>query len=176
MARDDEAAQLVEELAGVDVDAPDLRARVAALVARAKAVAGDGGVVCAPCAPAGAAASTSAGGGGAAQRKGGAAGRGRKAPPAAYEKDEATGKYKCSNVGCVSLFDTVGALAGHRRFCDGGLWRCDWCKCDINDANHRKNPGPRGPATLCGPRARGALLLSVPGKAKRRKMHDGSST
>ena len=59
-----------------------------------------------------------------------------------------TGKFKCD--GAV-LCRFIGALSGHRRFCDGGSWRSDRCCCTISEAGNRKNPGPKGPATLCGP-------------------------
>ena len=26
-----------------------------------------------------------------------------------------------------AAFDTISSLGGHRRFCDGGAWRCEWC-------------------------------------------------
>ena len=46
----------------------------------------------------------------------------------------------------------AGRAAGsHRRHCDGGTWRCGWCGASSKDSGHRKNPGPKGPATLCGP-------------------------
>lgn len=57
------------------------------------------------------------------------------------------GKYECE--ACGRELDSIGALGGHRRFCDGGAWRCDWCKCTAAQCSG-KNPGPRGPATLCG--------------------------
>ena len=57
------------------------------------------------------------------------------------------GKYACEH--CAKELDSIAALGGHRRFCDGGAWRCDWCKCTATECSG-KNPGPRGPATLCG--------------------------
>ena len=64
--------------------------------------------------------------------------------------DLATGKFPCRVAGCSSEFDTAAALSSHRRHCDGGTWTCDWCACPVEKAG-RKNPGPNGPATLCGP-------------------------
>ena len=49
---------------------------------------------------------------------------------------------------CGATFETGGALAGHRRFCDGGTWRCAWCACKKSET-HGRAPGPDGPATLC---------------------------
>lgn len=40
------------------------------------------------------------------------------------------------------------ALGGHRRYCDGGTWRCNWCDCTYEVAKG-KAPGPDGPKTLC---------------------------
>eukprot|EP00633_Aureoumbra_lagunensis_P012179 CAMPEP_0197362548 /NCGR_PEP_ID=MMETSP0893-20130614/64078_1 /TAXON_ID=44058 ORGANISM="Aureoumbra lagunensis, Strain CCMP1510" /NCGR_SAMPLE_ID=MMETSP0893 /ASSEMBLY_ACC=CAM_ASM_000539 /LENGTH=854 /DNA_ID=CAMNT_0042884365 /DNA_START=185 /DNA_END=2749 /DNA_ORIENTATION=- len=56
------------------------------------------------------------------------------------------GKFECDD--CGKLLDTVGALGSHRRFCDGGKWRCKWCQCTANECIG-KNPGPDGKATLC---------------------------
>ena len=49
---------------------------------------------------------------------------------------------------CSRTFPTMGALGGHRRFCDGGVWRCQWCECKYEDCTG-KGPGPDGPMTLC---------------------------
>lgn len=68
---------------------------------------------------------------------------GHKGPVLANER----GKYPCES--CGKEMDSIAALGGHRRFCDGGAWRCDWCKCTATECSG-KNPGPRGPATLCG--------------------------
>ena len=56
------------------------------------------------------------------------------------------GKFLCEN--CGREFDSAGAVSGHQRFCDGGKWRCNWCKCDSSQCSG-KTPGPDGPATLC---------------------------
>jgi len=39
----------------------------------------------------------------------------------------ADGKFVCE--ACSRFFDSIGALGGHKRFCDSGAWRCNWCKC-----------------------------------------------
>ena len=44
---------------------------------------------------------------------------------------------------------SIVALASHSRRCDGGNWRCKWCECKADECSG-KNPGPDGPATLCG--------------------------
>jgi len=37
--------------------------------------------------------------------------------------------------GCLrNDFESQGSLSGHRRFCDGGKWRCAWCACKSNEA------------------------------------------
>ena len=56
------------------------------------------------------------------------------------------GEWMCT--GCGRGFPSMGALGGHRRFCDGGVWRCQWCDCKYEDANG-KGPGPSGAQTLC---------------------------
>lgn len=56
------------------------------------------------------------------------------------------GKYVCGN--CDRVFDTIGALGGHRRFCDAGAWRCRWCSCKSDECSG-KGVGPDGPKTLC---------------------------
>ena len=61
------------------------------------------------------------------------------------QKNEA-GKYLCPD--CGRPFATIGALGGHRRFCDSGNWRCKWCECK-GDQCSGKGPGPEGPKTLC---------------------------
>lgn len=56
------------------------------------------------------------------------------------------GKYQCDK--CEQLFDSMLGLGSHRRTCDGGNWRCEWC--DIDSIKARaKSPGPNGPCTLC---------------------------
>ena len=57
------------------------------------------------------------------------------------------GRYLCE--GCGRSLLSLAALATHRRRCDGGNWRCSWCNCSYDDCLGR-NPGPDGPATLCG--------------------------
>jgi hypothetical protein len=58
----------------------------------------------------------------------------------------ADGKFMCEH--CSKLFDTMVALGGHRRYCDGGKWRCNWCDCTYEIAKG-KAPGPDGSKTLC---------------------------
>ena len=40
-------------------------------------------------------------------------------------QQNAAGEWLCPN--CNRPFPTMGALGGHRRFCDGGVWRCQVC-------------------------------------------------
>ena len=56
------------------------------------------------------------------------------------------GKYECER--CGKGFDTIMGLGSHRKRCDGGLWRCGWCVCSIEETSG-KSPGPQGPGTLC---------------------------
>eukprot|EP00936_MAST-01D_sp_MAST-1D-sp1_P001661 g1661.t1 len=56
------------------------------------------------------------------------------------------GKFICDD--CSKTFDTIGALGGHRRFCTGGKWQCEWCEAKEQDTSG-KSPGPNGPKTLC---------------------------
>ena len=58
------------------------------------------------------------------------------------------GKYVCE--ACARTFDTMTALGGHKRFCDGGVWRCGWCSVSAEQTSG-KGPGPDGPSTLCAP-------------------------
>ena len=58
------------------------------------------------------------------------------------------GRFNCDN--CTRTFETIAALGVHRRHCDGGNWKCAWCKCSHSQAKGR-SVGPDGPATLCGP-------------------------
>ena len=37
-------------------------------------------------------------------------------------------------------FETQASLSGHRRFCDGGKWRCAWCKCKSSECSGEHNP------------------------------------
>lgn len=67
---------------------------------------------------------------------------GAEAMPQQNEK----GDFLCP--GCGRPYPSIGALGGHRRFCDGGVWRCQWCECKHEDSNG-KGPGPEGPMTLC---------------------------
>ena len=56
------------------------------------------------------------------------------------------GEWLCS--GCGRGFPSMTALGGHRRHCDGGVWRCDWCDCRQEESTG-KGPGPAGAMTLC---------------------------
>ena len=56
------------------------------------------------------------------------------------------GEWVC--VGCQRAFSEIRALGSHRRFCDGGVWRCGWCECKSGETTN-KGPGPDGPMTLC---------------------------
>jgi len=56
------------------------------------------------------------------------------------------GKFVCPE--CDRKFDSIGALSGHKRFCDGGSWRCGWCSCRCDECSG-KGPGPDGAKTLC---------------------------
>ena len=78
-------------------------------------------------------------------------------------KRDAEGNFLCDS--CDAKFPTNSALSGHRRFCDGGKWSCDWCGCKRLETSGRA-PGPKGPATLCaacGGRFRGGAK-SAPSK------------
>ena len=61
-------------------------------------------------------------------------------------EQNAEGKYACDR--CSKSFDSVVALGGHKRFCDGGKWNCNWCNANSLEASS-KSPGPDGPKTLC---------------------------
>ncbi|EGB05573.1 hypothetical protein AURANDRAFT_66332 [Aureococcus anophagefferens] len=139
---------LAGELATLDVEAPDLRGRVALLVAKARAVVAESRCVPVPphalLAPPPPVAVPPPAPPAPKPPKA----RGRKAAGPAPVRDPVSGKFKCD--ACPALFDTSGALSGHRRFCDGGKWRCAWCECTALEAGG-KNPGPGGAATLCGP-------------------------
>ena len=67
---------------------------------------------------------------------------GATAPP----KKNNEGKYACEK--CGRLFENIASLSGHKRFCDGGTWRCQWCTCK-RDETSGKGPGPEGAQTLC---------------------------
>ena len=49
---------------------------------------------------------------------------------------------------CGKTFDNIPGLGVHRRFCDGGQWRCQWCECKADETSG-KGPGPDGSGTLC---------------------------
>jgi hypothetical protein len=66
--------------------------------------------------------------------------------PLASAPQNDKGEYVCD--ACQKTFSSMGALGGHRRFCDGGTWRCGWCHC-TSDECQNKSVGPDGPATLC---------------------------
>jgi len=57
-----------------------------------------------------------------------------------------TGEFLCAT--CHRGFPSMKHLGGHRRFCDGGVWRCQWCECKWEDSGG-KGPGPAGAMTLC---------------------------
>jgi len=46
---------------------------------------------------------------------------------------DAEGNFICPN--CSRTFSTIGALGGHRRFCDSGSWRCSWCSCKHSECS-----------------------------------------
>eukprot|EP01043_Picozoa_sp_COSAG02_P077167 COSAG02_NODE_16755_length_1058_cov_0.885297_2_plen_282_part_01 len=46
---------------------------------------------------------------------------------------------------CGQRCATMISLAAHMRGCDGGQWRCKWCKTEA----HGQMAGPDGPSTLC---------------------------
>ena len=56
------------------------------------------------------------------------------------------GEWVCSL--CHRAFPSMSAIGSHRRFCDGGAWRCQWCQCRHTPSTG-KGPGPDGPMTLC---------------------------
>ena len=68
--------------------------------------------------------------------------RGHNTPPAQNDK----GEYACDF--CGRGFPSISSLGGHRRFCDGGMWRCAWCHLSGQECGN-KSIGPDGPATLC---------------------------
>ena len=48
---------------------------------------------------------------------------------------------------CSDTFQSLRGLSGHRRYCPGKIWECDWC----NDRKSKiKGIGPNGPGSLCG--------------------------
>ena len=67
---------------------------------------------------------------------------GHTGPPEQNEE----GKFVCPE--CQRGFESIGALGGHRRFCDAGVWRCEWCEVRAEECSG-KGPGPEGPKTLC---------------------------
>ena len=67
---------------------------------------------------------------------------GHNTPPAQNDK----GEYACDF--CGRGFPSISSLGGHRRFCDGGMWRCAWCHLSGQECGN-KSVGPDGPATLC---------------------------
>jgi hypothetical protein len=71
----------------------------------------------------------------------------RKGAESAPQQNEA-GDWVCTR--CSRAFPSKTALSGHKRFCDGGAWRCKWCMCSAEDCSG-KGPGPDGPGTLCAP-------------------------
>ncbi|KAH8098695.1 hypothetical protein JL720_1655 [Aureococcus anophagefferens] len=136
---------LAGELATLDVEAPDLRGRVALLVAKARAVVAESRCVPVPphalLAPPPPVAVPPPAPPAPKPPKA----RGRKAA-ARRRPRPVSGKFKCD--ACPALFDTSGALSGHRRFCDGGKWRCAWCECTAPRRAARTGPAR---AALCGP-------------------------
>jgi hypothetical protein len=69
----------------------------------------------------------------------------RNGQKARIERDD-EGRLICDR--CHKTFDSLIRLSGHKRFCDGGTWRCEWCDVDDGDAGG-KGQGPTGPRTLC---------------------------
>jgi len=59
-----------------------------------------------------------------------------------FPTKDADGRLNCPM--CDKRFDSMISLGGHRRFCDGGAWRCAWCDC-THDESGGKSPGPGGP-------------------------------
>ena len=49
------------------------------------------------------------------------------ANPPVLAADGVTFIYPCGK--CEKTFESRAALSGHTRFCSGGNWRCEWCKC-----------------------------------------------
>jgi hypothetical protein len=58
------------------------------------------------------------------------------------------GEFLCGT--CDRTFTDIRGLGSHRRFCDGGVWRCRWCMCKAEECSG-KGPGPDGASTLCAP-------------------------
>ena len=56
------------------------------------------------------------------------------------------GEFLCGT--CDRTFTDIRGLGSHRRFCDGGAWRCAWCMCSAEQTSG-KGPGPDGASTLC---------------------------
>lgn len=55
------------------------------------------------------------------------------------------GFYECPM--CSDTFQSLRGLSGHRRYCPGKIWECDWC----NDRKSKiKGIGPNGSGSLCG--------------------------
>ena len=67
---------------------------------------------------------------------------GHAGPPKVNE----SGRFACDK--CDKTFDSMASLGGHKRFCDGGAWRCAWCDCSANESSG-KGPGPEGGKMLC---------------------------
>ena len=70
--------------------------------------------------------------------------KGEEAPP--LPEGWTGGKFVCTL--CDKRFETAMGLGGHRRFCDGGQWKCGWCGV-TSDESGGKAPGPDGPKALC---------------------------
>jgi hypothetical protein len=61
---------------------------------------------------------------------------------------DAEGHFICSN--CNRTFSTIGALGGHRRFCDSGSWRCSWCRCKHSECSGKVSGAASPPARAGG--------------------------
>eukprot|EP00041_Stephanoeca_diplocostata_P039519 m.1633740 g.1633740 ORF g.1633740 m.1633740 type:complete len:3183 (+) comp25410_c1_seq2:60-9608(+) len=63
------------------------------------------------------------------------------------ERDD-NGNFLCDR--CGRAYDSMIRLSGHKRFCNGASWRCQWCQTPAGKDSGAKGTGPDGPRTLCG--------------------------